>query len=302
MRTRSIAVLALALGATGASCRAIVGLDHYHFGQGGQATCVCAAAVPAGWIGPLALVQGPADTELVCPESYPDAELRGGSDPHGAPAACDACKCASTPATCSPVIIKTYTDWGCQSGSATMTVTPYTCTAVDDSVRSVRPNEDAKPIGPCTPSGGAAHVPPVTWTKALLACGGSKPTGDCVDGTCVPTVDGSGPCVGRAGEQLCPAAYPERHTLDVVTDDRGCSPCGCGAAWYPCSVTVYKFESSQQCQDQPHKLEDGDCTKAKNVTLLVHADADCATSGGDPVGGISSTGWTVCCAPDNGGL
>lgn len=86
--------------------------------------------------------------------------------------------------------------------------------------------------GSCTPGGGVINKTSPTWQTASNACGGIPALAGCdADKKCMPRSKSpyfAGICIGKAGDQACPAPFNQKHVYyKSFLDDRSCAACGC---------------------------------------------------------------------------
>jgi hypothetical protein len=330
-----IAVLSGSLALSG--CRAIQGLDDLSFdlpGSGGasgvedctngadddgdgQRDCAdpdcgaadyaCVAGPPKDWSGPVALYEGAHDHAVpACPDLYPDLDYQGDTGPEAKPAVCSECVCGAADATCS-VGLELFGNATCKgSGMVSSPLAPGTCVELDGSASSLELTAPVVTAKACTPSGGIADVPAAPRLTRGVACGAPRRSGGCTaQEICVPRPRApfqETRCIWREGDQSCPASYPKQHRLETVMDDRGCSPCACGAPALPsCTATTTLF-SDIACGVQVAKLpNDNACVvsmpAAAMVALTESGSAKCLPEGGAPTGAVAPISQaTICCS------
>lgn len=88
--------------------------------------------------------------------------------------------------------------------------------------------------GNCAPGGGVINKTSPTWQSAANACGGIPALSGCTNGQkCMPKSQSpyfSGVCIGKAGDQACPAPFNTKHLYyKSFVDDRMCTACSCQA-------------------------------------------------------------------------
>lgn len=223
----------------------------------------CTAALPAGWLGPVAYWQakvGEQDEPPDCPDGYVDP-----SDWHSGLLAPDAecsCSCTASGQVCNKgASVSVFVDLGCKTEC--LKASPLTCAAVS----GCNGNQGSVLADPPAPSGGKCEakvtsqpLEPATWEYEARLCSlETAEMGSCT-GTgelCVPTPlppFASQLCVFRVvpeGQELpeCPAAYPNaRDALhSTFDDDRACSTCSCsGPTGGSCPGTLM-LSSGQNC-------------------------------------------------------
>ena len=206
----------------------------------------CTAALPAGWLGPVAYLRGnaakPGEPASLpdCPDGYGDP-----SDLHtgilAAPAECS-CSCTAKNQACDTApSVSIFTDLGCQNGC--FQASTLACTAVsgcNGSQGSLQVEAPA-PSGTCAAKVTSRPLGAVTWQYDARLCSlETAEMGTCTGAgeLCIPTPDrpyASRLCVFRVvpeGQDLpdCPASYPNaRDALyESFADERRCSDCSCG--------------------------------------------------------------------------
>jgi hypothetical protein len=149
--------------------------------------------------------------------------------------------------------------------------------------------------GSCMANGGMLMKQMPSWQTAATACGGTHAAG-CTGGKkCMPK--GMAPfnfaaCIGKAGDQTCPAPFTKKHTYFTDFDDsRGCSTCSCGMPLGGvCDVTLSFYGTAA-------------CSGSVVGTILAGASQCVDLTGNPAVAGRSATisvapnGAT--CSPDN---
>lgn len=204
----------------------------------------CAAALPAGWLGPVAYWQakaGELSEPPECPEGYVEpSDLHTGLD---APDGDCSCSCTSTDQVCDKgASVSVFLDLDCQTECAQ--ASPLACTAISGCNGSQGTIQAAapKPSGTCEAKVTPGALEPVSWQYDARLCSlETAEMGSCngEGELCTPTPRppfASQPCVFRVvseGQDLpeCPASYPNaRDPLYAsFTDERACSTCSCRA-------------------------------------------------------------------------
>jgi hypothetical protein len=267
---------------------------------------VCAPPVPVGWSGPLTryAASGPAPA---CPASYPTVVFEGNAG-LAAPAAQCGCTCgAITGATCSATYF-VYTDGACNNLCNSFAINACVSTSACNTGNSVK-GTWAVSGGSCTPNP-TKTVPPATWNATERACGGAMASGTGCSGSelCVPAPSGSYSrvCIGKAGDNTCPAEYPLKELLySGVSDNRDCSACTCGGpSGATCTGGDVRIYDAPGCSGSSITvLADGTCKSAGGITTIAAkvntaptVSGTCAKSGGTPTGAATPTGpTTLCC-------
>jgi hypothetical protein len=105
--------------------------------------------------------------------------------------------------------------------------------------------------GMCNANGGMLQKQTASWQTAAAGCGGVHAAG-CTNGKkCMPK--GMVPfnytaCIGKAGDQTCPAPFTKKHTYYTDFDDtRSCTKCNCDSpTGGTCDITV-SFYGTANC-------------------------------------------------------
>ena len=160
-------------------------------------------------------------------------------------------------------------------------------------------------VAGCSPEGGEASVPPLVWDVVGVACGPVGHGEGCAGSSvCVPRAEApfQGGCIWRSGDHACPTDRPARATMDIATDDRGCTPCACDVPQGATCQGVTTLYSNPSCKDTVATVDnDGDCDDANGasaamLTIDVPTIAACGASGGEVTGDAKVTDVvTVCC-------
>lgn len=263
----------------------------------------CTASVPAGFQGPLFLVDGGALMPS-CPDGVPI--FQGGEGTlMAALAECADCTCDARGGCLATWEL--FDDGSCVDADQSGNVSPG-CTPINvDDVGSI--DASTRNGFGCDASGGEATVPPVTWAQNWVAClpaagGGCEDAGaSCVAAFPEPSL---GPCVYAPGDVACDdPAYPGRRLLTVVgEDDRTCTPCECTLATPDCEGEISLHAQSDCVGIQltttalPVSACDGFTpVSALGIKYLPNFPGDCLPTGGAPVGGVVLEPMTVCCSP-----
>jgi hypothetical protein len=286
-------------GTTGATC-------------GAGDTCV---EIPGGWSGPVVVVIGAGgDPPPACPPDFPNAEAMAYSGLVAPFAACETCSCGEAQdVVCVPPGLMTYGNSNCNGSPDGMQTlgAAETCTNFPNPSGSYGVESGAVTVAPgtgtCPASGGTATIIPPTWDSRMVACAGDPmPCGDA--GACVPQAPGS-LCIWRDGDVPCP---PGTFTTSAIwwqdfADERGCTPCECGApGGATCDTTIELFYDVN-CQSAYTEIQTPgiECTTLYGTapeSARFHVEdivgGSCAASGGEPVGQANpSAPMTVCCEP-----
>ena len=270
---------------------------------------VCAAPVPVGWQGPVALFEGAADAPA-CPDAMPSQALVAfdGLNVPGVTCGCDCGEAYDT--DCGSAIMAARAPNNCADEDFFpdyVSFSPGSCVSITSYGAGSWTYDPANfPLasvgtGTCDPQS-QVQVPDTTWTSGFRGCGLAAPADTCEDdGTCQPDV---GPvCIFQAGDHPCPSdAYGERTLVfESVDDARGCSACTCGTPTGTCNGSIQFssngcgatsiFEGSipaDSCAPHPGGTHAG---------YLLQPDASCLPSGGSPQGTAEPADpITVCCS------
>lgn len=282
-----------------------------------DATHACIQAVPSGWIGPVALYQGPSSSSR--PPCFGDYDMQvadyQGQIDEGNPT----CGCTCNPATgivctasaklCYPGSGMFSCDTPC-SGTSKL-LAPGQCTSVPFDVSTNISVSDPPPTqaGSCTPSP-AKSIPTPTWTVAARACGGATTTpAGCASGeVCAPIAPAQQAiCIVSPGDVPCTDPfYANKSTFyDSFADTRDCTTCSCGAATSKCGGSVHLTHGSPSgCSAGMPILDEvknaGTCGGYNDGfdsgTYLPSPSGTCPPAGGQLTGMVTTSGaTTVCC-------
>lgn len=300
----------------------------------------CIAAVPIGWNGYFALYEGAFGTAPACPDDFPSPLPYEGNNGLMAPdATCATCTCgASMNEACDLPDVITVTEKTCaMQGSVVSAKTLSVPANWDGSCYSVgiaqgglstcgagmneTCNKTVKSApattigGSCTPSGGDATVPSVTWATSGKACGDAPKGGGCATGeACQPAPSGgfkSGLCIYKDGEQgSCPGApFTDMHVFyKDAMDTRGCDMCTCSPpAGGTCSANIDVYSDANCMNSLNATFGAGNCASlgAGNPTVsgrkasgIFVTPGACTAGGGTPMGtAMPTNATTFCCVP-----
>jgi len=275
-------------------------------------------AVPDGWTGPV-LLREPEDPEAraQCPKAYPDATPAGGADLEAEAAECG-CSCGDAAgATCALATTLNYwgTDPTCSEGTPVESLNVFTtiCNALGLNI----PSDSYFQVEPVLVEGGACapeaalNVPPATFGRNGLTCGGAELLEGCDDDAevCVPRPDGESLCVWQAGDEDCPEGFEGRRELyhQALDDQRACNECTCGDPVGLCdNAVITMFANVCNPPVSGSIIASGECYPGSAIQPTQSAIFDV----GDPsafcvAGAAVATGdatptepLTVCCAQD----
>ncbi len=215
-----------------------------------------------------------------CPARAPTLGFQGFADPVGT-LACDACACERPTGTCSFPTTLTANSEACPADGPGVTHTSFDApTSWAGGCTSSNPIPMGKQCGsgPCVKSitidppaiqetGCAVAVQPVPKlnpggvtfkTHARECLGNPLPEEGCGQGeACMPTAEPPPPgfhqCIAREGDEAdCPGSYPERFVFyEKYEDQRGCTPCSCGAATGSICETRIALYNATDCGAPP---------------------------------------------------
>ena len=274
----------------------------------------CIPAAPNGWTGPAAYYSGAAAAPA-CPSAYPTDAIDGNSDPSQTPATCT-CNCgAPQGVSCSPVTLTYFVDNVCSQLCSTDSLPGNVCVPASClKALSATASPPQPQGGSCAPSAGT-NVPPVQWSDAERACTGPVGGGCAAGQVCAAPVGnpfGATQCVAMAGQQSCPAQYPNGAptTYGGANDSRGCSQCTCGSpGGLTCSQPTVTLWTDAQCTQLQYTsfAADGACQAsgggdmggplgAASTVSSLQGSGSCTQGGGTPQGTVTPTmPTTVCC-------
>ncbi len=264
----------------------------------------CEPPPPEGWSGPVALYEGAPGTVPACPAAYPSAAANGEAGISAPPAACSACTCGAPAVTCGATKLDLYGWTSCSSSMQSVMLTAGTCASVSGShFEQEAPQASA---GACAPAGGTPSAGPPVWATAGAVCGAAAAPVSCADGSlCAPAP--AAPfaprwCIWTAGAASCPAGFPDQHVWETDDDQRGCTPCTCGAPGpASCTVTTTLY-GDDSCGSSVGTLTTvGQCVvkssaRSAQATTSPSGTPTCSAGGGNPTGSVVTTpSVTICC-------
>jgi hypothetical protein len=290
---------------------------------GTSGTCVPAA--PAGWTGPV-LVYAGAGAPPACPATTTVA-LSGGNGLVAPAATCTTCECdlpTSPAVTCSAptLTMKTGSSLsGCSASSAncgTPQTIGTTCTEVNPSCEGMYQggtlSAPTPSAGTCSASMQSPTVTPPQWTTNVELCASTATPSTCgANAVCLEAEAPSSAfhtCVYHAGDVACPdSTWIGKVTMSPgLTDDRGCSSCGCDAIACVGGVVGNYFGDATCSAVAPpltYSLPQSSCvdieTDQSGVAVYVKLKTPPAPSCGTPTGGTptgsaqANPPTTVCC-------
>jgi hypothetical protein len=296
--------------------------DEAASGEDSPATCgagVCVAAPPTGWTGPVALFVSSAGQGAppACGPGFAAAPVfDGNADLIANQASCSPCSCGSaTGVGCAGPVMTFYFDDKCMQPCGAPLTLSTSCSVTMIGCRSATVGTPTPSGGGCSPLGGNATRPQISWGTVARACGSGSSAGACGGGSaCVPARPPSWrSCVMQAGvTAACPAGYPSGPEVyyRTVNDLRGCSTCTCsppsggqcsvaspaGHAYVspPCVVG----ETGTITAPSPCGGFSGGESLKLDVAPSLDAPGSCAiTGGGEPSGAATPADpVTFCCA------
>jgi hypothetical protein len=281
----------------------------------------CAPPVPAGWKGPYALTAAafdPGAAAGACPGG--GAAKRYYANPTGKPAQCSPCSCAAEPA-CAASLSCFPGSTTCAGASISLGEQGSACFHSFDSTlnnpKALSCEVTTTPSGGCAASGGQ-QVPSAPWAAMAEVCGLVPIEGACPDGgPCLPPEGSAHTCIAGAGNPGgCPAGW-DAFTLQAFegfVDQRTCNACSCEAINQTCTGGQFHIYDDDACTEAPPAppapASLGPADGCKNVTAWFDASTwsvrqtqppkastSCVAKGGEPKGGIATTGMAArfCC-------
>lgn len=283
-------------------------------------TSVCLASAPAGWTGPVVLMEGPADVALpICAGGYPTLSLESLSDPVADPAICE-CNCGPAQNVSCSTSITVWPAADCTAGfpviGTTYALPNTSCVNVADTTFSWWSLSSTHSGGSCAPSSNM-EIPVPSYERQIRMCGTEATSRGCeADEVCAPIPSQPLPnvsCIYQEGDHECPEGdYSERsiHYRDH-DDDRTCAPaCTCAAPDGNCTGASANLYATDTCnlESAPGSgtLPSEGCFDAAlqptirgvRRTGTASFSGDCAEQGYQPSGELTPTDpVTVCCQP-----
>ncbi len=243
-------------------------------GSSGAPTCAdegmtCVAVAPAGFAGPFAWLERPADSPTPCVEPFGELLVEAFSELSAPAASCD-CDCGPLAnAECGPASVDRHSGVSCGGAvQDTLDLEPG-CNVVGgggwSSSTSFFFDAPAVVGGGCLPLL-TVDRPPAAFLTRHLACAGPLSGEGCPAGElCVPLPDDPfepRSCVWREGDAACPegSAYTERTLLyRDIDDQRGCEPCICTVPPGPCDGAVAVLSTAYDCSLNTAGVAPDDC-------------------------------------------
>ncbi len=286
----------------------------------------CQVSPPPGWQGYFRTA-GDVYATTSPPPACPD-----GSQPvkylsNPAPATCTPCSCGALSGGCDPARVDCAQNTNC-AGATDWSSNFQICSQAGHPAALSCKLEAATPsAGTTCPASGGELAVKSTFERWLYACGGANQAGGgCVSGQSCAAPATTGPysgtvCISKVGKQTCPAGWNTRLVgYASGTDTRGCSACTCSPSGVVCTGGAYTFYDHVNCSCssyvncQSNKVVDStSCVDLSNLLDGSYTDAagdwsgdytqptklqsgSCTPSGGQPSGGIQTTGAvTFCC-------
>jgi len=303
----------------GSGAQGTGGDDSGGFGTGGLGEAcpggVCVPAAPAGWEGPVALVEsgtGP----VSCSGDYPIKSALLVADATGADAECAACSCGDPQNQgCNVGAGIGYDSADCDGVMTNLPALGDGCKAVPaGTVNSIMyPGGTLGPVGTCSPQGGGVSGLPSAFGTDVTLCevAGAAPSCDDEGGACLPFPDSPFAqtlCVYIEQDVECPdGPYSKQHSYDKAGQDlRGCSDCDCESpqAGSACGLTIDAYSASGCDSGFLEAGLAGTCINAAvtggGLRGAEHEPVACYASGGEPVGQAKLGNQITMCCIDGG--
>jgi hypothetical protein len=299
----------LAVGTLAIACSLATNLDSLG-PDGGSVSCgsgsVCRPAIPAGWVGPVTVRDGPEDQGCTAPFGVKAlGTLQDGID--AGPGSCT-CECKATIGACryrvdifdggdclgTPLVADASSITACVGNGVVPTF----------SVKYYDGGVGAAEAG-CVPTTTRVGFP--ITSNAHHVCVGAFSAGGCASGSCMPS--GTKACIAAEGDLACPDPFTQkqvfhRNWVDGITcagctcgsfDPNSCksppsikitnAPCGSDAA-----TVVATYTAVNGCITGTAQSGTGAINQPPNACNVAAAPArDGAVTATDPV--------TVCCQP-----
>ena len=204
---------------------------------------VC-VSVPDGWLGPVAVHDGPDNVPAGCGGVYSAAAFKGGAGLVTPDATCGACRCEVTESQC-----RARARLTCFVPTAPYADdSPFDCARVEyESVVTVRDVQFEAFYENCGASGDQPELSASEWSQQTRACGPGATGSGCTAAAnvCVPVAPaGARLCTYQEGVvPQCPQGYEDRLVRYTSVDDERCAAC-CGNATKPDTCTLRSVSSS----------------------------------------------------------
>jgi len=276
------------------------------------ATRRCVPAVPAGWDGPVALVENAADEEVPsCGASFPLFAFEALTDLEVEAAECD-CECgAPNNATCATPTVQRKNVVNCGAAPNASWLVNACSNLVTGATGQYWRATSQVNGGTCVATA-TNIVSPAGFETRITACAstGGDALGCEADESCIPSPDApldGRVCVWQAGDLQCPAGdWTARQLIHQnLDDDRGCSPCACGTATGACtgSVGVRNLQCGAQTPVTSASLSIGAACQQVNFSVfsagtpsVTPSNPTCAAANSTPVGDADPVEpITLCC-------
>jgi hypothetical protein len=228
---------------------------------------ICVAAAPAGFFGPFAWLERPADAPMACVDAFPEPLVEAFSELSAPAADCD-CNCGPVNAECGPAVVERHSGVSCAGAVQDSLDLEPGCNVIGDggwaSNTSVFFDAPAV-VGGCVPLPSVDRSPAAFLTRHL-ACAGPLVAEGCLPGElCVPSPDDPYEprmCVGQDGDVECPegSGYADRMLLyRDIDDQRGCEPCSCDLPRGPCDGASVVLSTALNCSVLTAAVDPDDC-------------------------------------------
>ncbi|MCL4751557.1 MAG: hypothetical protein KJ015_15395 [Myxococcales bacterium] len=173
-------------------------------------------------------------------------------------ATCGACGCSSPIGmVCALATVQFFQVPGCAGTAGQLTIAANVCQSFiilgydPPSAKLLSAPPDG---GACNPLPTQNVVPPLVWNERARACGGAQLGGGCGAGVCAPVPEApyGALCVAKAGDDACPAGYPQKLSYyQGANDTRGCTPCNCGSPQGAACPGGVELWTNSQCSADP---------------------------------------------------
>lgn len=259
------------------------GPDDTSSGSGGEASCAeqgmtCVAAAPAGFLGPFAWLERPADAPAECPAPFARSLVEAFSELSAPAASCD-CNCGPlNNAECGPAAVDRHAGVSCAGGAQSTRDLTAVCNPIGGAGWAANTSFffDAPEVvgGGCLPLPNV-EVEPAAFLTRHLACAAALEPAGCPQGQlCAPPPDDpfhARVCVWQEGDVACPerSDYVERTLLHREIDDqRGCEPCTCAVPPGPCEGTSAVLSTAIDCSVNTAAVPANDCVGGLGVSSI----------------------------------
>ena len=281
----------------------------------------CIPAAPPGWTGPIVLlaeVDGGSATGACPPSFAKSTTLYLGASVANEPATCGACSCGPVTGRACPSSFQMLTNGqpSCGGNTCGTYTLSTTCADIPQQAGPCTSAESLMVIdGPKSPTGGSCAAnpatveqkPPVSTTAALCTPDVALERSACAEGSvCVATAAlGAGrTCISQEGDVACPGdPWTSKHLYHrSLRDDRGCTPCTCGAPTGGSCTPVATFYANAGCSGASVPITGQACQNGafpahvRGTFNLQAGSCAAAPDGGRPKGTVTPEGpVTICC-------